>query len=411
VTADDRSTRLVTGPFLAVTTVTLLFFVYVGIQAPLIPRLVEDGLGGTELDIGLNLAAFSLAAIAIRPLLGTWGDRSGRRILIVAGGVVAAAASAASTVVDDRWLLLPLRAVAGIGEAALFVGAATLISDFAPPHRRAEAASYFSVAVFGGLGIGPIVGEAAIAGDDFDRGLIVGGLFALGAALGALLIPDDRAHTAALAREAVAATEAGAAPAQRFHRAAILPGMVLAFGVGGFATFNAFVPDHSTTVGLGGSKWVFLTYSVVCLVVRIFGARLPERLGLARSVSTALVLQGVGLFTLAAIATPAGVYAGAAVIGLGTAFMYPALMAMTVNRVPEHERARIISTFTMFFEVGVAGGALLFGFVAEFTGKRGGFLGGGISALVGLWFLWRVLLPALRSRPISASDSEVVAAH
>ena len=44
----------------------------------------------------------------------------------------------------------------------LFVGAATLVADLAPPERRAEAASYFSVAVFGGLGIGPIIGEAVL---------------------------------------------------------------------------------------------------------------------------------------------------------------------------------------------------------------------------------------------------------
>jgi hypothetical protein len=51
---------------------------------------------------------------------------------------------------------------------------------------------------------------------------------------------------------------------------------VLALGVGGFATFNAFVPAHATDIGLSGSKWVFALYSVVCLVFRIFGARLQS---------------------------------------------------------------------------------------------------------------------------------------
>ena len=117
-TAAPAAERLVSGPFVTVTFVTFLFFVYVGIQVPLIPRLVEDGLGGSEVDIGLNLAAFSIAAIAVRPLLGTYGDRHGRRILIIAGALLAAAASIASVPVDDRWVLLPLRALAGIGEGA-----------------------------------------------------------------------------------------------------------------------------------------------------------------------------------------------------------------------------------------------------------------------------------------------------
>ena len=65
----------------------------------------------------------------------------------------------------------------------------------------------------------------------------------------------------------------------------------------------------------------------------------------------------------------------------------------------------------MFFEVGTASGGLAFGFVAELTDKRGGFLAGAISALVGLWFLHRVLVPHLRSRPISASEPVVAPAH
>ena len=59
----------------------------------------------------------------------------------------------------------------------------------------------------------------------------------------------------------------------------------------------------------------------------------------------------------------------------------------------------------------MAAGAIVFGVVAELTGKRGGFLGGAVSATIGLWFLWRVLLPSMRTRPISASEGGVAAAH
>jgi MFS family permease len=186
---------------------------------------------------------------------------------------------------------------------------------------------------------------------------------------------------------------------------------VSALGVAGFATFNAFVPAHATDVGLSGSSLVFALYSVICLVFRIFGARIPERIGLGRSVSIALLGLATGLTLLAAVPTPVGLFAGTAVIALGTAFMYPALMAMTVNSVPEHERTRVIATFTMFFEVGIAAGALVFGTVAEMTGKRGGFLGGAISAVIGIWVLWRVLMPWMQSRPISASEDHVATAH
>lgn len=400
--------RLITAPFLAVTAVTLLFFLYVGIQVPLIPRLVEDQLGGTEFDIGLNLAVFSISAIAVRPLLGPWGDHYGRRVLMIGGAFVAGVGVLLAAFVTNRWLLLPLRAVCGIGEGALFVGAATMISDLAPPHRRAEAASYFSVAVFGGIGVGPIIGETLASDDDFTRGLVVASICAFAAGVCAFVVPRGGTANAAGGDQPAVVADG---PQHRFHRAAIKPGMVLALGIAGFATFNAFIPEHSRDVGLSGSKWVFATYSVVCLVVRLLCAKVPERLGLARTVSIALSFLASGLAVLFALGTPTGVFGGAVLVGLGMSFIYPALMAMTVNAVPEHERARVISTFTMFFEVGSAVGGLLFGFVAELTSKSGGFLGGAVAALAGLWFLWRVLLPEFRLRPISASQASVGAAH
>jgi MFS family permease len=402
VTSTDRAAApadasLVSRSFIVVSAVTFLFFVYVGVLIPLIPRLIEEQLGGTEIDIGLNLAMFSIAAIAVRPVLGKWGDRYGRRALIVGGALLATAAVVASAFVSNRWALLPLRALMGAGEGALFVGAATLVNDLAPAHRRAEAASYFSAAVFLGIGMGPIIGEQLIGDSNFDRGLVAAGLFTLAAAGVAMLLADDRPIRSA-------DTPRWVAPVNKFHRAALRPGAVLACGIGGFATFNAFVPDHARAVGLDGSKWVFALYSVICLVVRVVGARVPERIGLATAVSIALAGLAAGLATIGIVATPVGLFTGTAIIGVGMSFMYPSLSAIAVNSAPSSDRTQVVSTFTMFFEVGSAIGGLLFGLVAELTSKRGGFIGGSMAAVAGLVVLWMVLLPWARTSTIDSSD-------
>ena len=66
-------------------------------------------------------------------------------------------------------------------------------------------------------------------------------------------------------------------------------------------------------------------------------------------------------------------WASAVVIGVGMAFMYPSLMALTVNRVADGERPAAISSFTMFFEIGTVAGGLALGTVAELTSKRAAF--------------------------------------
>ena len=79
--------------------------------------------------------------------------------------------------------LVAVRILGGIGEAAFFVGAGTMITDLAPEERRGEAISYWSVAVYGGLAFGPALGEAVLSHDRFDRVWVVAAGLALVAAL------------------------------------------------------------------------------------------------------------------------------------------------------------------------------------------------------------------------------------
>jgi MFS family permease len=380
--------RMLTKPFVLVTAAALSLFVYIGVMIPLLPRLIEEQLGGNEVDIGLNLAVFSLAAVLIRPPLGRFAERHGLRATMVRGALLASVATAVCTLVSSRWGLLPLRCLQGIGEAALFVGAATAISDLSPRGRGAEGASYFSVAVFGGLGIGPVISESVIGTDNFDAALWVAAGFAALASVLAMLTPKGLRHHDQ--------EEVGGDGVPRYHPAAIPPGLVLALGVGGFVTFNAFMPDYSVTVGLDGSKWVFATYAGVCLLIRVLAAAVPDRIGHARAVTIALTMMGSGLAMLYLWPEPLGVFVSTVILAIGISFNYPSLMAMTVNAVPDRERVRAIATFTMFFDIGTATGALVFGTLADLTTKRSAFLGGAMFCVVGLVVLWKVAVPRSR---------------
>jgi MFS family permease len=391
---------LVTKPFLAVTAATGAFFVYVGMLVPILPRFIEDELGAGELGVGLSIAAFAAAAIAMRPIIARLIDARGRRQVMTAGALLAGAAGAASGLVDALVPLLVLRAVAGIGEASLFVAAATLISDLAPPARRAEAASYFSVAVFGGLGVGPIIGEAVLGDDRYPQAFIVAAGFTVLAAAMSFAAPN---------RVTDQHDRAARPPARvRFlHPAAVGPGLVLAAGIAAFTSFAAFLPEHARSVGMGGSAGLFAAYSIVCLVLRIAGARLPERLGPRRSVTIAFTTMAVALAGLAAFAQPWALWLAAVVIGVGMAFQYPSLMALTVNRSPDHERAAALSSFTMFFEIGTVSGGLLLGLVAESLSKRAAFAASVGVLVLGLWLLRTRVVPAADQRERAFTTAEV----
>lgn len=408
--------RLITRPFVVVTLAGLAFFMYIGTLLPLIPLFIEGPLGGGEFSVGLNVAVFAGAAIVARPVIGRLANRFGRRAVMIGGALVAATGGFGISQVEAIAPLLAFRMLTGVGEAAMFVGAATLIADLSPRDRRAEGASYFSVAVFTGLGLGPVLGEWLLDDTEFERTFIVGGMFAVLAAALAWLAPPFVVSPDAQREEhgerTSDATRSGLA--RYIHPAAVLPGLVLALGVGGLTTFFLFVPEYSRELGMGSSGGLFLLYAVMSLVIRIFGATLPERLGPRRMVTIALSAFAVGLFAVASIDDVWVLWFAAALIGIGAAFNYPSLNALTVNRVSDGDRALAISSFTMFFEIGSAFSGLTIGALGEIVGKQSAFYGGVVMVLFGLLVLRRFVVPAgspdagpvvRRAPPVTANQS------
>lgn len=379
--SEEAGDRLVTPTFTLVTVTALMYFVSIGVLIPTLPKYVEDVLGGGGVAVGLAVGAFSFSAAIVRPPIGRLGDRRGRRILVIGGAVVAAVSIAAYALVTTLWQLVALRLVTGVGEAALFVGAATAIQDMAPPQRRGEAASYFSVAVYGGLALGPALGETVHdAWGWHATWLVAGGTSVVAAVLG-LWTPRHAGEVEAAPEEAVAEAAVVAAPGIRgwLHPAALLPGSVLLLAQIGYAGFSVFVPLYVDHVGLDGAKSVFALYAVMVLMVRVFGARLPDRLGPVKAGTAALIMHGLGLAVMAVWQSAAGLYAGTVLFAVGISLLFPALMTVVIDNAPASERSAAVGTFSVFFDLSQGIGALLLGGVVALSSEPAAFA---VSALL-----------------------------
>ena len=251
----DEQRRLVTPTFVVVTASALAYFAALGMLLPTLPRYVRDVLGGGGVAVGVVTGTFAFAAAVVRPWVGHFGDRSGRRVLVVAGCLLVGVSVALYAVVDGLVPLVALRIVSGLGEAAVFVGAATAIQDMAPPHRRGEAASYFSVSIYGGLAIGPALGEILLGRSGFDTvWLVAAGLMLLAAGLGAFT-PSD-----------VVVVED---PGRRrlLHPAALGPGSVLALSLAGLAAFDGFLALYVDDLGIDDAAPYFIPVSYTHLTL------------------------------------------------------------------------------------------------------------------------------------------------
>lgn len=357
---------------------------------PTLPRYVEEVLDGSSLEVGIVIGAFGVSAAMIRPFLGRLGDKYGRRILLVGGAVM----TGISVVLYPVWLSIPalimLRIFSGIGESGAFVGAATATQDLASDERRGEASSYFSLAIYVGLGLGPFLGEFINERADFEMVCRVALCLSLVAAVLAFAVPskppvfegiEDKPRSKAF-----------------LHEAAVLPGILLTLSLIGFVGYTTFIALYLEDLsdGAASAGTVFLFYAAIVLVFRLTLADLPDRLGARKGSTFAFAFIAGGLGVIALWPSVVGVYVGTAILACGVAFNYPALFLLVMANTEPQERSHAVASFGFFFDIAGALGAPLLGAVVLASGsERPAFALGALTAIIALIGVRRLTRPEL----------------
>ncbi len=440
----DDDSRLFSGAFLVLNLSAMFSAVSFSSMLPLTALLVTNQTGGGDVAVGFAIGVFAITAIAARPLIGHLGDTWGRRFLVVSGCFMTALTFFGHVWADTYLVILIMRLLTGAFQGAFFVGSAAMVSDLAPEHRRGEALSWFSVSIYSGMAIGPGLGEVAQAWGEssfrlggFDTAFVVAGLLMLAASFIGMLLPKD-AHLAATshagagvngqASDAATNRMSGtqvrlgraarpsvfelvseddvvrtlrpetfkppAAPVSKntgriFYKPALWPGTILAMGIIIFPALQGFLPKLSEEHNLGDFGPVFFVYGILVLVLRVIGRKLPDKLGTKRTATVSLIGAATGMAVIGTFVTRPGLYIGVVILALGGSLLYPALMLAAVDGVPPNERARAVSTFTMFFELSAGIGGPLLGVTAAVAGATvGAFYGAAVCSLFGIVLLW-----------------------
>jgi MFS family permease len=369
---DDDERSLLSPQFAVVMLASFAYFLAMGALLPTVPRFVEDELGGGGIQVGIGVGAYAVSAALLRPWVGRIGDTKGRRVLAVAGTAVVAVSIVSYALSTSLWMLVLSRLLTGAGEAAVFVGVATAAQDLAPDHRRGEAASYFSVALYGGLAVGPPVGEALVSHGFTTVWFVLGGCAAV-ATVFSCWIPRGK-------------TVSDVADRRFLQPDALWPGLILLLGLIPFTAFASFLPLYAENIGMASVGGVFGLYAGLVLIVRIVGARLPDRLGWQRGSTLALCGVTVGILLVAAWGSVASIWVAAIALGAGMSLMYPSLFTAVMAAAPEEERSHAVGTFSVFFDLSQGFGATIIGSVVSLTGgnERAGFAVAGGLAFCGL---------------------------
>lgn len=388
MTADNpraSSQPLLTVRFVVLCLCGVAYFMALGLVYPVLPGFVENDLGGGPVAVGLAVGGFGLSAAVARPLVAPLGDSKGRRFVVLWGCVLAGLGILGNLWAVNVAVAVLFRLVTGLGEAAYFVGIAAAAQDMAPEHRRGEATSYFSVTVYSGLAVGPIIGERLAAAVNADAVWILGGaMMGLATALSAISMPG----------RPVGAPSGW--PTSFIHWPATRPALLLGLGLLGYSGFLAFIKLHVDDIGFEHSGAVFATFAVMVISLRILLARLPDRLGPQRTSTMSYVCSATGLWIIAFWSQVPGVFLGTAILAMGQTFLFPALFVMAVQSAPANRRSQAIGTFSIAFDLAVGLGGLILGGVVEVSSYSMAFFAGGSLSLVALVVSRTVVRPQLR---------------
>lgn len=148
----------------------LLMSIDLTVLAVAVPELSEDlAPSSAQLLWIVDIYGIFLAGLLI--LMGSLGDRIGRRRLLLIGSLLFGAASAIAAFSTSAEMLIAARALLGIGGATLMPSTLSLIRNiFADPEQRRRAISVWAAAFAGGAGLGPIVGGAIL--EHFAWGMV-----------------------------------------------------------------------------------------------------------------------------------------------------------------------------------------------------------------------------------------------
>jgi MFS transporter, DHA2 family, multidrug resistance protein len=122
-----------------------------------LPTIQRD-LGATQSQLVWAVDAYVLVFAALLFSWGVIGDRIGRKKVLIIGLTLFAIASAIAAFSNGPSMLIGMRALMGVGGAAVLPTTLAIITVVFPPHERGKAIGVWAAAVGAAVALGPILG-------------------------------------------------------------------------------------------------------------------------------------------------------------------------------------------------------------------------------------------------------------
>jgi MFS family permease len=389
------------GQFALLVGLNALVGAMVGLERSVLPLVGEDDFGlASRAAVLAFVVAFGAAKALTNLAAGGLADRAGRRRLLIAGWLVALPVPAMIGLAPSWAWIVAANVLLGVNQGLAWSMTVVMKIDLVGPQRRGFALGLNEAAGYGGLALA--AGLAGwLAADYAARDVLV----ALGAAIAViaflvsvLFVRDTAAHVA-LEQEQHHGDADEAPPSLRtaFADASYrMPALRSSSQAGLVNNLNdalawGLVPLFLAAHGAGAAQvgLVAALYPGVWSVTQIATGHWSDRVGRKPLIVGGMLLQAAALGLLAGSGGAVGLAAITAVLlGLGTALVYPTLIAAMSDAVSPVARAPVIGIYRFWRDMGYVFGGLIAGGVADALGYGGAIaIVAGLTAASGLWVL------------------------
>ncbi len=374
--------------FMLLVAVNALVGGMLGQERTVVPLLGEQEFGLSGYTSGLTfILVFGLAKAATNYFAGTWADRYGRRPVLIAGWLVAVPVPLLLIWAPTWEWVVATNVLLGISQGLTWSVTVIMKIDLVGPGRRGlamgfnEAAGYGAVAVTA-LATGLLAEEYGLRPAPFLLGIAFA---ALGLGLSTLVVRETRGHAHLEAASHVARLDgkhdhlhSELSDREVFAQTTFRePALSSASQAGLVNNLNdglawGLFPILFAAGGLGIAEIGVLAaiYPAVWGGGQLFTGGLSDRYGRKWFIAAGMWLQALALALIALVDDFTLWAVAAAALGLGTAMVYPTLLAAIGDVAHPAWRARSVGIYRLWRDGGFAVGAVLAGVVADTLGIR-----------------------------------------
>ena len=154
---------------------------------------IERDLGASASDLQWIVDSYTLVFAGLLLMMGSLGDRFGRRRALVVGLGIFGAGSLLSALAGSADTLIASRALMGIGGALIMPSTLSILTNVFPAEERPKAIGIWAAVAGLGIAIGPVGGGWLIEHFDWSSVFLVNlPIVALALAAAPALVPESR---------------------------------------------------------------------------------------------------------------------------------------------------------------------------------------------------------------------------